>query len=79
MLPKPTGGHRLVVIYAASYRVWQRAKRVHSEPLQQFLDRKYWGVSTGRSAIDNAWVPAARTEVAASTQMHSVTLVADYS
>ena len=79
MLPKPLGGRRLIAARASCYRAWQRAKRVRLEGLRRFLDRKFRGVSTGRSAIDYVRALAARAETAAPAKMHPIALVADCS
>ena len=79
MLPKPMGGHRLIVLYGSIYRVWQRLRRPELAPLQQFLCRVYWGASSGRSAIDSAWQVAARVEACVHDKRKSLQIIADYS
>eukprot|EP00959_Pyramimonas_sp_CCMP1952_P152876 3198414-Pyramimonas_sp.AAC.1 len=79
MEPKSMGGHRLIILYSASYRVWQRARRPELNDLQKHIERKYWGASSGKSAIDSAWLLAAKTEASRMQCRHTATLIADYS
>ena len=79
MLPKAMGGHRLIILYSASYRVWQRARRHELDELKHAIERKYWGASSGRSAVDSAWLLAAKTEASAMQCRHTATVIADYS
>eukprot|EP00959_Pyramimonas_sp_CCMP1952_P076458 1597664-Pyramimonas_sp.AAC.1 len=62
MLAKPSGGNRLIILHAAIYRVWQRARKPMVAHMHDALDRRYWGASRGRSATDCAWLQAARSE-----------------
>eukprot|EP00959_Pyramimonas_sp_CCMP1952_P358197 7500191-Pyramimonas_sp.AAC.1 len=79
MLPKPQGGHRLIISYASAYRVWQRMRICEYDMLMKVLGRKYWGAGKGRSPIDSAWTLAARTEASTASYRFSATLIADYS
>eukprot|EP00959_Pyramimonas_sp_CCMP1952_P472402 9499977-Pyramimonas_sp.AAC.1 len=47
MLGKPTGGNRLIILYAGMYRVWQRARRSVVAGVIDSLERKFWGASRG--------------------------------
>eukprot|EP00959_Pyramimonas_sp_CCMP1952_P415688 8709848-Pyramimonas_sp.AAC.1 len=62
MLPKASGGNRLIILYAGMHRIWQRARRWMISGIAESLGRKFWGAGTGRSATDCAWLQAARTE-----------------
>eukprot|EP00959_Pyramimonas_sp_CCMP1952_P252117 5267862-Pyramimonas_sp.AAC.1 len=42
------------------------------------LDRKFWGASRGRSAIDCAWLQAARAEANQADSLHSALWVIDW-
>eukprot|EP00959_Pyramimonas_sp_CCMP1952_P208434 4360133-Pyramimonas_sp.AAC.1 len=79
MLPKAAGGHRLIILYSSSYRVWQRARRAEFHELQGRVERKYWGAASGRPASDSAWKLSARSEACVSKFWHTATLIADYS
>eukprot|EP00959_Pyramimonas_sp_CCMP1952_P416296 8722011-Pyramimonas_sp.AAC.1 len=62
MLPKAAGGHRLIILYSAACRAWQKMRRPGLDMIQQRLDRPYWGAASGRSAVDSAWTLAADNE-----------------
>ena len=79
MIPKGKAeGHRLIVLYAGVYRVWQRARRPVLADLQAGLSRSYWGAGRGRSAIDCAWLQAAEAEADMEEARFGVTMIADY-
>ena len=79
MLGTPSGGNRLFILYAAMYRVWQRARRTMVSHIRDAIDRRYWGCSKGRSAVDCAWLQAARSESNQAAHKHGVLIVADWS
>eukprot|EP00959_Pyramimonas_sp_CCMP1952_P061732 1289922-Pyramimonas_sp.AAC.1 len=48
MLPKPSTGDRLIVLYSGMYRIWQRLRRPMLGALMEEVERGYWGASRGR-------------------------------
>ena len=79
MLAKPETGHRLIILYAGMYRVWQRLRRPDIKSLHRNLQRPYWGAVAGRSALDLSWAQAARSEAATLDNQISVLLLMDFS
>eukprot|EP00959_Pyramimonas_sp_CCMP1952_P072432 1512985-Pyramimonas_sp.AAC.1 len=62
LLGKPPGGNRPITLYAMMYRARQRARKPTVAHMHADLDRRYWGASKGRSAVDCARLQAARSE-----------------
>eukprot|EP00959_Pyramimonas_sp_CCMP1952_P116365 2432461-Pyramimonas_sp.AAC.1 len=71
MLGKPTGVNRLIILYPGMRRIWQRARRSMVSGAIDSLDRKFWGASRGRSAIDCARLQAVRAEANQAEALHS--------
>ncbi len=63
-LPKPAGGYRLIGIFAATYRLWSRARRPIADRWEADNERPYLAAGTGRSAVDAVWRQSARAEAA---------------
>ena len=66
LIPKPSGGHRAIGLYAAIYRVWGALARRAIEPgwLRYGLDNKELVAGPGCSAGDPAWRAAVAGQVA---------------
>eukprot|EP00959_Pyramimonas_sp_CCMP1952_P104892 2192595-Pyramimonas_sp.AAC.1 len=62
MLPKASGGNRLIILCAGLYRIWQPARRWMISGIAVSLERKFWGAGKGISAIGCAWLQSARSE-----------------
>eukprot|EP00959_Pyramimonas_sp_CCMP1952_P215119 4501314-Pyramimonas_sp.AAC.1 len=79
MLPKASGGNRLITLHAGMYRIWHRARRRMISGIAEPLERKFWGAGKGRSAIDCAWLQAARSEADRADNLRSWMWVIDWS
>ncbi len=63
-LPKPDGGYRFIGIFAASYRVWARARRPIADRWEVEHDRPFFAAGANRSAVDAVWRQSLRAEAA---------------
>ncbi len=63
-LPKPGGGYRLIGIFAATYRIWARARRPLADEWESRNERAYFAAGSDRSPTDAVWRQALRAEAA---------------
>ena len=61
MLPKKAGGHRLIGLFPAYYRLWARSSVEQVKAWEQVIEQPWMAASTGRQPTDSVW----RTEVLA--------------
>ncbi len=62
LLPKPKGGYRPIGLLPAAYRVWAKARRVHSDRWEAQHARQYLSSAKGNGPQDTMWRMAARHE-----------------
>ncbi len=67
-IQKPTGGHRLVGIFAGAYRVWSKARRDLANEWERLHDRDYFASGADRSTADAVWLQAAAAEAEVAAQ-----------
>ncbi len=77
MLPKPTGGHRLIGKLSGLYRLWAKARRPHAVAWEEAHDRPYFAATAGSGPVDAVFRQSMRQESSCANGEVAITMLED--